>query len=153
MKTAQLYETDFAEWTRQNAELLRSGRASEADLEHIAEEIEDMGKREQRSLHNRFVRLVEHLLKWMYQPERRGSSWTRTIVVQRIGIQRLLDANPSFRSALPEVVAAAYADAVRVVSVVTERPRTDFPDTCPFAIEQLLSEAYLPLAWRPERPS
>jgi len=48
------------------------------------------------SLHNRFVRLIEHLLKWEYQPERRGSSWTRTIVVQRIGIARLLAANPSF---------------------------------------------------------
>src|ERR1051326_1673444 len=96
MGTVELYDTDFAEWTRHNAELLRSGRVSEADLEHIAEEIEDMGKRERRTLHNRFVRLIEHLLKWHYQPERRGSSWRRTIVVQRIGIQRLLDANPSF---------------------------------------------------------
>ena len=41
-----------------NVELLSSWRSSEADLEHIAEEIEDMGKREQRSLHNRLVRLT-----------------------------------------------------------------------------------------------
>lgn len=144
MRTAELYDTDFAEWTRHNAELLRSGRVSEADLEHIAEEIEDMGKREQRSLHNRFVRLIEHLLKWQYQPERRGSSWTRTIVVQRIGIQRLLDANPSFRPTLPGVVAEAYADAVRVVSAVTKRAHAEFPASCPFTVEQLLNEAYLP---------
>ena len=140
----ELYDTDFSEWTRHTAELLRSGRVSEADLEHIAEEIEDMGKRERRTLHNRFVRLIEHLLKWHYQPERRGSSWTRTIVVQRIGIQRLLDANPSFMPTLPDVVAAAYADAARVVSAVAKRPRTDFPDSCPFTIGQLLNEAYLP---------
>jgi hypothetical protein len=43
MKAAELYDRDFAEWTRRNAELLRSGRAAEADLDHIAEEIEDMG--------------------------------------------------------------------------------------------------------------
>jgi hypothetical protein len=49
MRTAHLYDTDFAEWSRHNAELLRSGRTSEADLEHIAEEIEDLGKRERRS--------------------------------------------------------------------------------------------------------
>src|SRR5580700_9501678 len=102
MKTAELYDADFAEWTRQNAELLRSGCASEADLEHIAEEIEDMGKRERRSLHNRFVRLIEHLLKWRHQPERRGASWARTIIVQRRGIQRLLKENPSFRPGLAE---------------------------------------------------
>jgi hypothetical protein len=144
MRTADLYDKDFAEWTRHNAELLRSGRAREADLEHIAEEIEDMGKREQRSLHNRFVRLIEHLLKWHYQPERRGSSWSRTIVVQRIGIQRLLSANPSFRAALPVVVAEAYADATRIVAAVTKQAPTDFPASCPFSIEQLLDESYMP---------
>ena len=49
MKAAELYDTDFAEWTRENAELLRSGRVADADLVHIAEEIEDMGKRERHS--------------------------------------------------------------------------------------------------------
>jgi hypothetical protein len=144
MKTAELYDADFAEWTRQNAELLRSGRASEADLEHIAEEIEDMGKRERRSLHNRCVRLMEHLLKWQYQPERRGSSWERTIIVQRRAIRRLLDENPGFRSGLAEVVAEAYADAVAIASAVTKRPRTGFPGVCPHTIEELLDEQFLP---------
>src|SRR5512143_3907572 len=116
MRTAELYDSDFAEWARHHAELLRAGRASEADLEHIAEEIEDMGKRERRSLHNRCVRLIEHLLKWRYQPERRGSSWTRTIILQRRSIRRLLDENPSFRTALGEVVADAYDDAAAVVA-------------------------------------
>jgi len=70
-----------------------AGRASEADLEHIAEEIEDVGKRERRSLHNRCVCLIEHLLNWQYQPERRGSSWERTIVLQRKSIRRLIEQN------------------------------------------------------------
>jgi hypothetical protein len=144
MKTANLYDTDFAEWSRQNAELLRSGRASEADLEHIAEEIEDLGRREKRILHNRLVRLIEHLLKWQYQPEHRGSSWTRTIVIQRIAIARLLDANPSFLPGFAEVVTEAYADAVRVVSAVIRRPGSDFPESCPFTIEQLLDDEYTP---------
>jgi len=144
MRAAELYDRDFAEWTRHNAELLRSGRASEADLEHIAEEIEDMGKRERRSLHTRCVRLIEHLLKWQYQPERRGSSWTRTIVLQRRGIRRLLDENPSFLPALAEIVAEAYDDAAAVMSAVTKRPRNELPASCPFTLEQVLSEGYLP---------
>jgi hypothetical protein len=48
MNAAELYERDFAEWAVRNAELLRSGRVAEADLDHIAEEIEDMAKRERR---------------------------------------------------------------------------------------------------------
>lgn len=144
MKAAELYDLDFAEWARRNAELLRSGRASEADLEHIAEEIEDMGKRERRSLHTRLVRLIEHLLKWQYQPERRGSSWARTIVVQRQSIRELLDENPSFQPVLDEMAAAAYANAAGIVSIVIQRPRSDFPDACPYTPEQLLDEAFLP---------
>jgi len=144
MRAAQLYDTDFTEWTRQNAELLRSGRASEADLEHIAEEIEDMGKRERRSLHNRCVRLIEHLLKWQHQPERRGSSWTRTIILQRRTIRRLLDENPSLRASFAEIVAEAYDDAAAVVSGVIDRPRSAFPESCPFTVEQLLTEGFLP---------
>src|SRR5579883_87889 len=126
-KPAELYETDFAEWTRQNAELLRSGRASEADLEHIAEEIEDMGKRERRSLHNHLVRLLEDLLKWRYQPERRGSSWARTIAVQRRAIARLIEENPSFRPAISDVVVHAYEDAVAVASAAIGRTAAEFP--------------------------
>jgi uncharacterized protein DUF29 len=144
MKTAELYDLDFAEWARQNADLLRSGRASEADLEHIAEEIEDMGKRERRSLHSRFVRLIEHLLKWSHQPERRGSGWTRSILVQRRGIQRLLDENPSFRPRLAEVAAEAYEDAAGFAAAVTKRPRAEFPAVCPFTLEELLDEEFLP---------
>lgn len=83
MKTAELYDMDLGEWTRQDAGLLRSGRPSEADLEHIAEEIEDMGKRERRSLHNRCVRMIGHLLKWQAQPERRGAGWTRARAFNR----------------------------------------------------------------------
>lgn len=144
MKTAELYDLDFAEWARRNAELLRSGRASEADLEHIAEEIEDMGKRERRSLHTRLVRLIEHLLKWKYQPDRRGPSWARTIVVQRQSIRALLDENPSFQPVLSEMAIAAYANAAAIVSIVIHQPRSKFPDACPFTLEQLLDENFLP---------
>jgi hypothetical protein len=64
--------------------------------------------------------------------------------MQRIGILRLLKENPSFRPTLPEVVAAAYEDAVRVVAVVTKQPRANFPRSCPFTMEQLLNEDYVP---------
>jgi Domain of unknown function DUF29 len=144
MKIADLYDTDFAEWTRQNAELLRSGRASEADLAHIAEEIEDMGKRERRSLYHRLIRLIEHLLKWQYQSERRGASWQRTIIIQRREIRELLDENPSFRPELDRIVLQAYQGAVAAVAVVISRPRDEFPAACPYTFDQLLDEDFLP---------
>ncbi len=44
-----LYEQDFYAWAKQQASLLRSGNLSAADVDHIAEEIESMGKTEKRA--------------------------------------------------------------------------------------------------------
>src|SRR5580700_5749903 len=93
MNAAELYDRDFAEWAVRNAELLRSGRVAEADLDHIAEEIEDMAKRERRAMQNRLARLIQHLLKWQVQPMNwpngstrsmtAPSTWRRSIRVSR----------------------------------------------------------------------
>ena len=53
MAAAQLYDRDFFEWIHCNAPLLRAGRFDQADIEHIAEELEDMGKGERRGLESR----------------------------------------------------------------------------------------------------
>ena len=144
MTAAELYDRDFVEWAKRNAELLRSGRVAEADLEHIAEEIEDMGKRERRSLRHRFERLIEHLLKWQFQAQRRGTSWARTVLDQRRGIQRLLEENRSLHHELAELVPGAYADAAETVALVMRVPREELPAECPFSLEQLLDKQYLP---------
>jgi hypothetical protein len=144
MKVAELYDLDFAQWAEQNAALLRSGRFSEADIEHIAEEIADLGTSKRWALHSHLMREIEHLLKWEIQPERRGSSWQRTIIVQRQSVRRLLEENPSFRPAMPAAIAAAYRDAVTIVSKVLQRPRNDFSEVCPYTEEQLLDEDFLP---------
>jgi hypothetical protein len=144
MKAADLYETDFAQWALQNAELLRSKRFSEADLEHIAEEIEDLGKRQRDALYSRLMRLQEHLLKWRYQPERRGASWRRTIATQRIGIRRLLEQNPSLKPATAEMAVEAYADATRLAAAATSLSPAVFPADCPFTLDQLLDDEFLP---------
>jgi len=61
---AALYETDFFEWTQRTAEQLRRRRFDETDIEHAAEEIEDMGKRDLRELNSRMEVLMAHVLKW-----------------------------------------------------------------------------------------
>jgi hypothetical protein len=90
----QTYETDVVAWAKEQARLLRSGRFDLLDIEHIAEEIEDVGKSEQRELANRMALLLAHLLKWQFQPERQTASWQRTIHEQRNGIKRRLKKSP-----------------------------------------------------------
>lgn len=52
------YETDIVAWANEQARLLRARRFEELDIEHIAEEIEDVGKSEQREWANRMAPFV-----------------------------------------------------------------------------------------------
>ena len=47
------YDEDVILWAQEQARLLREGRFSELDIEHIADEIEDVGKSEKRELASR----------------------------------------------------------------------------------------------------
>jgi len=137
-----LYDQDFFEWTQRNAELLRAGRFAEADIAHIAEEVEDMGKSQQRELQSRLAVLVMHLLKWKFQPGGRGPSWRATINTQRRDIADLMESMPGLRRAfnLPKAYARAVADAVDE----TELPANTFPAKCPFPLDEILDTGFWP---------
>ena len=73
------YEKDVILWSQEQARALRERDFSKLDIEHLADEIEDVGKSEKRELANRMAVLLAHLLKWRWQPEKRSASWRRTI--------------------------------------------------------------------------
>lgn len=141
---SQTYREDFHAWALHNAQLLREGRLTEIDIENIAEELEDMGGSKERELESRLGVLLAHLLKWVYQPERRGNSWTATIEEQRRRIERVLRKNPSLKAKLPENFQDAYGDARLIASRETGFPKSRFPETCPFSLEQTLNDGYWP---------
>jgi hypothetical protein len=69
------YNKDFYAWLMKNADLLRQHKFNEVDIEHVAEELESMGKSEKRELTSRLTVLLAHLLKWKFQPALRSRSW------------------------------------------------------------------------------
>lgn len=74
-----LYEDDLYAWTTRQANLIRAGRVDELDLDHIAEELDDLGSEIYRRLESALTVLFAHMLKWDYQPERRTRSWEAII--------------------------------------------------------------------------
>jgi len=139
-----LYETDFYAWANEQAALLRSGQLAAADIENIAEEIESMGKGEKRELVNRLVVLLHHLLKWQYQPKRRGSSWEATIKIQRRDLARHMRDNPSLNAKLPEAIEDAYGDSIIAAADETALPEAIFPSVCPWSSEQIMDHGFWP---------
>lgn len=142
--STNLYETDFYAWANEQAALLRAGKLSAADIEHIAEEIESMGRSEKRELVNRLALLLMHLLKWQHQPERRGASWEGTVIVQRHALVRHLKDNPSLKAKLDEAIEDAYSDAVPMAMGETNLPKSTFPAMCPWSWPEITDEAFWP---------
>jgi hypothetical protein len=134
------YQIDFYTWTHEQAMLLREGRLNELDVEHLIEELEDMGATKERELENRLGVLLAHLLKWQYQPERRSNSWVATIKEQRRRIERVLKKNPGIKSYLDEAFQDAYGDARLIAMRETGLPEEVFPRASPFTLDQTLSD-------------
>jgi hypothetical protein len=141
---SQLYEEDFYAWANEQAALLRAGDLSRADVEHIAQEIESMGRTEKRELASRLKVLIAHLLKWRFQPEKRTKSWEVSIRVQRRELADHLDDNPSLKPIIGSVLEKAYPDAALVAVLETGLSETAFPQSCPWSFAQIMDENFWP---------
>ncbi len=139
-----LYQEDCYGWLQENAQLSREKRLYEIDVENIVEELESMGKSEKRELSSRLTILLMHLLKWQYQSVKRSTSWRNTIAVQRIDIRELLEDSPSLKNEIADKIEIAYEKAKLTAEVETGIEKQNFPSQCPFSLEQILDESFLP---------
>jgi hypothetical protein len=137
-----LYERDLCAWAQANANLLKAGQLATIDAAHIAEELEDMGKSERRSLRSHTRNLIVHLLKWQHQPERRCTSWELSIVNARNEIEDILAESPSLVPDFPDYAENVYPAARKVAAVETKLDVSSFPEACPYAAEQLRDENF-----------
>ena len=139
-----VYDKDVVLWAQEQARLLRSGQFSQLDIEHLADEIEDVGKSEHRELASRMTVLLAHLMKWQYQPGCRSKSWQRTIKVQRDGLARRLEKTPSLKASIREAewLAEAWSDALAIA--IEETGLDAFPDDCPWTADRILEATFWP---------
>lgn len=139
-----LYDTDFYAWATRQVALLRAGDLAAADIDHIAEEIESMGRSEKRELVSRLTVVLLHLLKWRFQPELRGNSWRLTIANTRDQLADHMADNPSLKARLPEAMASAYRYARRGAAAESGLSEATFPAECPWSFEQAVDPDFWP---------
>ena len=138
------YDQDLYTWAQEQATLLRERRFDQIDLDHIVEEIEDMGRSERRALESRLETLLMHLLKWVYQPAYRGRSWRLTITEQRKRLHKHLRDNSGLNAKLPEAVTDAYEFARTRAERETGLAVESFPDQCPWTFEEISDPNFWP---------
>ena len=103
-----LYDRDFAAWVEQQVEHLRSRHTAGLDVENLIEELEGLTKRDERALGSQLKRIMVHLLKQRYQPERASRSWEDSIANGREEIVDILEQSPSLRRTLPDLMTKNY---------------------------------------------
>jgi len=145
---SQLYEADFYAWTRQQATELRRFAKTRPnlplDLDHIAEEIRDLGKSERDAVFSLAQRVIERLLLIEHSPAAdRRLRWADEIDGFRDQMKRML--SPAIRRDLKRDFRAVYADGRRIVErkmrrYGEERAAAGLPASCPYTIEQVLGD-------------
>ncbi|OYD98040.1 hypothetical protein CDG76_04285 [Nostoc sp. 'Peltigera membranacea cyanobiont' 210A] len=140
------YKADFNLWIEQTAQLLRSHRWHEVDVEYLIEEVEGLGKSERRSIASQLTRLLLHLLKWQYQPQRRSDSWLDSITDSRTQIKLAIEDSSSLKSYPTEQLEESYQRARRQAAKQTGMLISVFPEEYPYSLELVLDEDWLPEA-------
>jgi hypothetical protein len=143
------YEQDFFTWTQEQAAFLAQGRLEMLDLEHLAEEVADMGKSEQRELASRLAVLMGHLLKLQIQTDRTRTiekSWRHTIATQRRSLIRHLAQNPGLKNPghMAQALQSGWDDGRDLAIRETGLDPDLFPDDNPYNLEQLLDPDFWP---------
>ena len=139
-----LYQTDFDLWLQETANLLRSGDMEKLDCENLAEEIEDMAGSRKDALESNLIRVLQHLLKWKYQPQKRTNSWKASITEYSLRLNKAFKKSPSLEPYFEEVFAECYEDARLITTQETGLDISIFPEICPFAQADVLNPQYLP---------
>lgn len=140
----EAYLTDFNSWIDQTVQYLRERRWYEIDVEHLIEEVEDLGKSERRAIASQLTRLLLHLLKWQYQPQRRSDTWLDSITDARTQIELTIEDSPSLKNYLTDQLEDSYQRARRQAAKQTHIQISVFPKECPYLVELILDEDWLP---------
>lgn len=138
------YEEDFYGWAMANAALLKKGKFNQVDINHIIEEMENLGASEKRELVSRLSQLIMHLLKWHFQPTMRGHSWIYSIRAQRKQTKIHLKDNPSLKSKLAEILLDSYDVAISEAAKETSLDEKNFPSECPYTFDQIIDDTFFP---------
>jgi Domain of unknown function DUF29 len=143
MTLHETYYKDLYLWGIEQIKLLKEKRFDELDIEHLIEEMEDMGRSQQHAIYSHQVNLIMHLLKWQYQSSIQSNSWRASIRNARIAMAKLIKENPSLRNSPVNNLAEIYLDARELAADETGLALKLFPIDCPYTIEQILDKDWL----------
>jgi len=154
-----LYENDFSAWCKLQANLLKEKQIDRIDTQRIRQELEDLGKSQERALKSYLHLLQMHTVKLKIRPDYpHKESWITTINNCKIHIKEILEENRSLNCRtnikeilevkrrslvreLQEFLHKALEKGKRSVSKETKLPWLEDIDIIKFELEEVLDKS------------
>jgi hypothetical protein len=144
MNLASLYDVEYDQWLARTISLLKENRFNELDKDHLIEELEDLSRREKKTVERFLEQIIRHLLLWQYwtaEHDYNANHWRAEIMSFRTQINE--DLTQNLRNHLQENQVKIYEKALNYVNQKTGY-EVDFPENCPYTLDQLLEMNWLP---------
>ena len=144
------YDDDFYAWTQHQAAVLREMPVTDNrfDREHVAEEIEDLGKSERDAVRSQVRRIIVHFLKLQFSPAQEPRyGWMGSIVDARVEIDDKI--TRTIRREVEGDLTRLYRQAKKQAAVSLQQHGEPeiidrLPITCPYTFDQILDEDWYP---------
>ena len=134
----ELYLADETAWLDAMVELIGAGEHSELDYANLREYLQDMARRDRREVQSRLLQLLQHILKWEFQPDKRTGSWRRSIIHQSYELRQDAEGGV-LRNHLDSRLAEVFGIAVQEAAAETGLPEETFPAECPYTLDEVLT--------------
>jgi hypothetical protein len=141
---------DYQAWLLHQAAALRARRYHSLDVEHLAEELEDMAVLRREELRNRLRLVLHHMLKLAC--ERRATDiqwrhrqWKLQLTEHRHCVNDLLESSGTLRAQFPDMIPGAYEKARELAGLDIDPNEAPVgPTRCPWTIDQILNTNFFP---------
>jgi len=143
------YDTDILEWSEQQAAALRDlsrtpqGRSNELDLEHVAEEIEDVGRSELMAVQSFVRQILVHVVKAVSAPDATSVlHWRKEVVgFHNDLLDRMTPSMPA-RINVSKLWQRAMRQAEADLAVYGQALASGLPQECPFTIAEITASDF-----------
>jgi hypothetical protein len=151
MPVKSRYDEDFYAWTQEQARVLRSVRGlsdNRLDREHVAEEIEDLGKSERDAVRSQIRRILEHFLKLEFSPAQSPRyDGMASIADARAALSDKL--SPTLLNDAEAVLPRLYTDARRQAALALAKfgeqaAAHGLPPLSPYSLDEIRRDDWYP---------
>ncbi len=142
-----MYEHQYYDWLMLQVRLLNNGRTSDADLKHIAEELEDMGNEAEAALTSFIRQTMVHLCKLEFARDQNPTNhWRVEIANFRAEVEDRIVNRFTNEDKLSAIYAKAWKKVPSILAQsLTQDELAKIPAECPYSMDQVRNDEFFPL--------